>query len=128
MSDDRSQTMECAQRAREAATQLRTQTREAKDSGLRACARALRFHTDRIIGINQLDVDRARTSGTSVALIDRLTLDSGRLEAMAVALEELAGLPDPVGDVVRGYTLSNGLQVRQVRVPDLFRPREAVTH
>ena len=117
MSDDRLQTMECAQRAREAATQLRTQTREAKDTGLRACARALRLHTDRIIGINQLDVDRARTNGTSVALIDRLTLDSGRLEAMAVALEELAGLPDPVGDVVRGYTLPNGLQVRQVRVP-----------
>lgn len=109
--------MECAQRAREAATHLRTQTRESKDSALRACARALRAHTDRIIDINQLDVDRARTSGTSEALIDRLTLDRGRLEEMASALEDLADLPDPVGDVVRGYTLPNGLQVRQVRVP-----------
>jgi glutamate-5-semialdehyde dehydrogenase len=117
MSDDRSQILECAQRARVAATRLRTVTREAKDSGLRACARALREQTDRIVTVNSQDIERAREAGTAAGLIDRLTLDRPRVEAIASALEDVADLPDPVGDVIRGYTLPNGLQVRQVRVP-----------
>ena len=104
MSDDRVEILACAQRAREAATVLRGVTRERKDAALRACALAL-------------DTDRAREAGTSPALIDRLTLDAPRIDAIATALEEVADLPDPVGDVVRGYTLPNGLQVRQIRVP-----------
>lgn len=117
MSDDRTEILACAQRAREAATALRGITRERKDAALRACAAALREQTPRIVEVNARDTDRARESGTSPALIDRLTLDAPRIDAIAAALEEVADLPDPVGDVVRGYTLPNGLQVRQIRVP-----------
>lgn len=117
MSDDRTEILACAQRAREAATALRGITRERKDAALRACAAALREQTPRIVEVNARDTDRARESGTSPALIDRLTLDAPRIDAIATALEEVADLPDPVGDVVRGYTLPNGLQVRQIRVP-----------
>ncbi len=62
-------------------------------------------------------MERAREAGTAAGLVDRLTLDAPRLEAIANALDEVAELPDPVGDVVRGYTLPNGLEVRQLRVP-----------
>ena len=117
MSDDRAAILDCAQRAREASTILRGLTRDAKDSALCRIAAALRSETARIVEVNALDTARARESGTSAALVDRLTLDAARLEAIAAALEEVAELPDPVGDVVRGYTLPNGLDVRQVRVP-----------
>ncbi len=66
---------------------------------------------------NAVDVRRAQAGGTSAAIIDRLTLNAERIAAIADAVEDVAGLPDPVGEVVRGYTLPNGLQVRQVRVP-----------
>ena len=117
MSDDRAAILECASRARAASVTLRGLTRHQKDQALRACAQALRAQVGRIVEVNAIDVTRAREAGTSEALVDRLTLDSSRLEAIAAALEEVAELPDPVGDVVRGYTLPNGLDVRQVRVP-----------
>jgi glutamate-5-semialdehyde dehydrogenase len=117
VTDDRTEILACAQRAREAATVLRGATRERKDAALIACAAALRAATPRIVEINAVDLERAREAGTSPALIDRLTLDAPRIDAIAAALEDVADLPDPVGDVVRGYTLPNGLQVRQVRVP-----------
>ena len=117
MSDDRSEILACAARAREASVVLRSLTRNDKDQALRACARALRAESARIVEVNGLDVARARESGTADALIDRLTLDEQRLGSIAAALEDVAELPDPVGDVVRGYTLPNGLDVRQVRVP-----------
>ena len=117
MTDDRAEILACAQRAREAATALRGVTRERKDAALVACAAALRSSIPRIVETNAVDIERAREAGTSEALIDRLTLDAPRIDAIASALEEVADLPDPVGDVVRGYTLPNGLQVRQIRVP-----------
>lgn len=117
MSDDRDAIVDCARRARVAGTTLRSLTRDEKDTALRACAAALRANADRIVAINRQDVDRAREAGTAAGLVDRLTLDESRLEAIAAALEDVAELPDPVGDVVRGYTLPNGLQVRQIRVP-----------
>lgn len=117
MSDDRDAIVDCARRARVAGTTLRSLTRDEKDAALRACAAALRANADRIVAINRQDVDRAREAGTAAGLVDRLTLDESRLEAIAAALEDVAELPDPVGDVVRGYTLPNGLQVRQIRVP-----------
>ncbi len=115
--DEREQVLACARRAREAAIVLRTLTRNAKDAALRALADALDAAADRVVAANELDVERARTAGTSAALIDRLTLTAPRVAAIAQALRDVAGLPDPVGEVVRGYTLPNGLQVRQVRVP-----------
>lgn len=117
MSADREEIVACARRARAAATALRSLTRDEKDAALRACAAALRAQSDRIVEVNRRDLDRAREAGTAEALIDRLTLDDARLESIAAALEDVAKLPDPVGDVVRGYSLPNGLQVRQVRVP-----------
>jgi glutamate-5-semialdehyde dehydrogenase len=117
VTDDRSEILACAQRARDAAAVLRGVTRERKDAALRACAAALRDQTPRIVEVNVSDTERAREAGTDPALIDRLTLDAPRIDAIATALEQVADLPDPVGDVVRGYTLPNGLQVRQIRVP-----------
>jgi glutamate-5-semialdehyde dehydrogenase len=103
--------------AREAAAVLRTLTREVKDDALRRMAQALRENAATIERANAEDVRRAEEDGVGAALIDRLTLTESRIGAIADALDEVAELPDPVGDVVRGYTLPNGLQVRQVRVP-----------
>ena len=100
-----------------AAQELRILTRDQRDAALRAMADALVQQAAQITEANSLDLQRARENGTSEALIDRLTLDAPRITAIADALREVAALPDPVGEVVRGYTLPNGLQVRQVRVP-----------
>jgi glutamate-5-semialdehyde dehydrogenase len=70
-----------------------------------------------ILEANERDVTRAESNGTSAALIDRLRLTPDRIAGMVEGLRELAALPDPVGDVVRGWTNANGVQVRQVRVP-----------
>ena len=117
MSDDRGAILECASRARAASTSLRGLTRDDKDRALRRMAQALRDQAPRIVAVNARDVQRAIDDGTSAALVDRLTLDASRISAIADALDDVADLPDPVGDVIRGYTLPNGLDVRQVRVP-----------
>ncbi len=117
MSDERANVLECARRARAAAVELRALTRNQKDVALLAMADSLDAQVDAIVGANGRDVARARENGTSDALIDRLTLTPSRLAAIADALRDVAALPDPVGEVIRGYTLPNGLQVRQVRVP-----------
>ncbi len=106
-----------ARRAREAAAALRLLTRHEKDAALLAMADALNAGATEIVAANELDVARAEEAGTAAALIDRLTLTRARIADIAQALRDVAGLPDPVGEVIRGYTLPNGLQVRQVRVP-----------
>ena len=103
--------------AREAAYELRRLTRSQKDAALAAMADALQAQAETICAANAGDVQRAREAGTSEAIIDRLTLTPTRLAAIADALREVVALPDPVGEIVRGYTLPNGLQVRQLRVP-----------
>jgi glutamate-5-semialdehyde dehydrogenase len=108
---------EVAQRAKNAARELRMLTRDQKDDALRVIAARLKAEKDFISAQNYLDLEAARAVGTSEALIDRLTLDGERIEAISNALIDVAALPDPVGEVVRGYTLPNGLQVRQTRVP-----------
>jgi glutamate-5-semialdehyde dehydrogenase len=80
-------------------------------------AEALVERTDDIIAANATDVAAARADGTPEAIIDRLRLDADRIAGVAGALRELVALPDPVGDVVRGSRLPNGLELRQVRVP-----------
>ena len=117
MHDDREAVQETARRSREAAQELRVLTRDQKDAALRAMADALVEQAGAITEANARDLQRAKENGTSAALIDRLTLDLPRITAIADALREVAALPDPVGEVVRGYALPNGLQVRQVRVP-----------
>lgn len=117
MSDDRESVLAAARRAREAAVVLRTLTREQKDVALLAMADALEVDSPAIVSANDADTARAREAGTSDAIVDRLTLTPERIADIADALRDVAGLPDPVGEVVRGYTLPNGLDVRQVRVP-----------
>ena len=117
MSDERDDVLNVAARARESAAELRLLTRARKDAALLAIADALESNLDRIVAANAGDVERAVESGTDPAIVDRLTLDGGRIGAIAAAVRDVAALPDPVGDVVRGYRLPNGLEVRQVRVP-----------
>lgn len=108
---------EIADRSREAARSMSRANRALKDKGLRAIGSALLERKADILTANAKDVAAGRANGTSAALLDRLTLNDARIEALAGALENLAGLPDPVGNVVRGQTLPNGLRLRQVNVP-----------
>ncbi|WP_141704195.1 glutamate-5-semialdehyde dehydrogenase [Planobispora rosea] len=103
--------------AKEAAAELAPLPRAPKDTALRAIADALVARSAEIIEANAVDVARARENGTSEYMIDRLTLDAGRIEAIADAVRQIADLPDPVGEVIRGNTLPNGLELRQLRVP-----------
>jgi glutamate-5-semialdehyde dehydrogenase len=106
-----------ALRARVAARVLRTLPSDVKDAALAAMADALVERTDEVLAANAEDVLAAADGGTPASVLDRLRLDAGRVAGVADALRELVALPDPVGDVVRGSTLPNGLQLRQVRVP-----------
>lgn len=106
-----------AQCARTAARVLATAVRDAKDTALQAMADQLLAYAGEILVANQADVTAAQNCGTQDWMIDRLSLTSARLDSMADGLRSLAGLADPVGDVVRGWRLRNGVEVRQVRVP-----------
>ncbi|WP_432558271.1 glutamate-5-semialdehyde dehydrogenase [Granulicoccus sp. GXG6511] len=103
--------------ARTAARTLATASREAKDAALHAMADALDAAREPVLAANGEDIRRAEEAGTSAALVDRLRLTDARLDGMVDGLRQLAALPDPVGDVVRGWTNANGVEVRQVRVP-----------
>lgn len=104
-------------RARTAALALAGATRAAKDAGLHAMADALDKAETAVLEANATDVARAEAAGTSAALVDRLRLTPDRVAGMVDGLRQVAALPDPVGDVVRGWTNPNGVQVRQLRVP-----------
>ncbi len=106
-----------AERARVASRSLALATRAAKDAALLAMADALLAQSEAILAANAEDVARAEADATPANIVDRLRLSHDRLAGMAQGLREVAGLPDPVGDVVRGSTLANGLELRQVRVP-----------
>jgi len=106
-----------AAQARGASIDLAAATRAEKDAALLLMADRLVDRADDIVAANAVDVANAQTAGLSESMIDRLALDPARVTAMADGLRELTALPDPVGDVVRGSTLANGLELRQVRVP-----------
>src|SRR4051812_21820505 len=109
--------LEVAKRSREAAVSLAPMPRAAKDAALLAMADALVDATAVVLRANAEDLARGRESGMAEGMLDRLALDEKRVAAMADGLRQVASLPDPVGEVVRGSTLPNGLQLRQVRVP-----------
>jgi len=109
--------LDVCRRAREAARVLATAHRATKDEALLAVADALVTATDRIVAANAEDLARGEREGLAVPLRDRLRLDADRVAAIADAVRAVAALPDPVGEVVRGSTLANGLRLRQVRVP-----------
>jgi glutamate-5-semialdehyde dehydrogenase len=117
MSDVENAVLEVAARARAASHDLALATRAHKDAALHAMADALVAGAAEVLEANRADVEAARAAGTSEALLDRLRLDEHRVEGMAQGLRDVAALDDPVGQVVRGGTLANGLQLRQVRVP-----------
>ena len=108
---------EKALRAREAARALATLGTDARNGALRAMAAALRVETPAILAANAADMEAARAAGTSPQMLDRLMLNEQRVEGMAVGLEEVAGQPDPLGRVLTGTRLPNGLAVEKVTVP-----------
>lgn len=114
---DRDAVLAAGRRARAAARVLASASSVVKDAALLAMAAALRQRRAEILAANGRDVDAAIAAGTSESLVDRLRLGDSRLEGMAAGLEQLAALPDPVGTVVRGQVLPNGLGLRQIRVP-----------
>jgi glutamate-5-semialdehyde dehydrogenase len=109
--------IEQAGRARVAAIELAAATRATKDAALLLMADRLVERADDIVAANDVDVRNARGFGLSDAMIDRLSLTPERVSAMADGLRQVAVLADPVGEVVRGSTLANGLELRQIRVP-----------
>ena len=106
-----------AARARDAARALAVAPRAVKDAALHRMADALVTATPTVLAANARDVEAAETAGTADSLVDRLRLTAERVAAMADGLRDVAALPDPVGEVLRGSTLANGLELRQVRVP-----------
>ncbi|WP_030809542.1 glutamate-5-semialdehyde dehydrogenase [Streptomyces sp. NRRL S-337] len=109
--------LDTARRAREAAAVLAPLPRTARDAALLAIADALVERTGEIVAANDRDVAKAREAGTAESIVDRLTLTPERIAAIAADVRQVVALPDPVGEVVRGSTLPNGLDLRQVRVP-----------
>ncbi|MBQ6640163.1 MAG: glutamate-5-semialdehyde dehydrogenase [Saccharopolyspora sp.] len=115
--DLREQVRAAARRAQAAAGQLALASRAVKDELLHAMAAALVERAPEVLEANLRDVARARENGTPDGLVDRLKLSRERIDGIADGLRTVAGLPDPVGEVVRGNVLPNGLQLQQVRVP-----------
>jgi glutamate-5-semialdehyde dehydrogenase len=103
--------------AKRASRELATLSSAVKDDALEAIAVALVEHADEILEANARDVELGHEAHLSDALLDRLTLTGGRIAEMAAGVRKIAALPDPVGEVIDGSTLPNGLQLRRVRVP-----------
>ena len=82
-----------------------------------ALAAMLRAERGAILAANASDLDRARSSGMAGAFVERLTLNEARIDAMARSVEEVAALPDPVGEAIARWRRPNGLEISQVRVP-----------
>ncbi len=103
--------------ARAAGAVLANATTEAKNAFLLAAAGAIRANADKLLAANATDMAATRESGATDAFLDRLALDDDRIEGMARGLEDIAELPDPVGQVIGEWTRPNGLRISRVRVP-----------
>jgi len=103
--------------AREAARSLAQASSGAKSAALRAAGHEIRAQTAAILAANERDLKDAASAGVSAAFLDRLLLDPQRIEAIAKGLEQVAGLPDPVGEVIGRWTRPSGLSIERVRVP-----------
>ena len=100
-----------------AARELGRATTEQKNNALIAAAQNLRAQTEELLTANRLDMDIAKEAGLNNARLDRIALDAGRVEGIAKALEDVAALPDPVGDMMARWDRPNGLDISRVRVP-----------
>ncbi len=109
--------IQLCQQARAAARDLGLASTDAKNAALRQAAAALRSRRGDLLAANRSDVDNGRAAGLSTALLDRLTLNEARVEAMAKGLEQIAQLPDPVGETMAMWRRPNGLEIGQVRIP-----------
>ena len=103
--------------AREAARALAGSSSAVRDRALRDAAARVRRAETALLAANADDVARAKAGGDTAAFIDRLTLSPARIEAMARGIEEIAALPDPVGESIAAWRRPNGLEIAQVRVP-----------
>jgi glutamate-5-semialdehyde dehydrogenase len=103
--------------AREASRALAALPTGTKDTALHAIADALEARTPEILAANARDMEAGRANGLDAALLDRLALDEGRVKGMAEGVRAIAALPDPVGELIDGQRLPNGLDVAKLRVP-----------
>ncbi|MEA5020578.1 MAG: glutamate-5-semialdehyde dehydrogenase [Gordonibacter sp.] len=106
-----------AEAAKAASSALAQTTDAQRNAALCAMADALRTHTDDIMLANEHDMEAARVAGTRTSLLDRLMLDESRIEAMAAALEDLAAISDPLGQVQEKRTIESGIELTRVSVP-----------
>jgi len=113
----RDQVVKAAESARAASRRLGTIDAEQRAAALRAMAQALRDNASSIIAANAKDMAAGERAGLSSAMLDRLLLDDERVEQIAQALEEIAELPDPVGHVLKEWTIDNGLLIQRVACP-----------
>jgi len=108
---------EIGRAARSAAADLAQSSAEQRNQALRLAAAAIREQAEKILAANENDMRSARAKSVNNAMLDRLALDSGRVEAMAAGLEEIGDLPDPVGKVLAKWQRPNGLQIERISVP-----------
>ncbi|WP_018117676.1 glutamate-5-semialdehyde dehydrogenase [Corynebacterium mastitidis] len=114
---ERAEVLAKARAAKEAAPKIAGLTSAQKNEVLLAAARAVEEGAERVIQANERDVRAGREAGMGDSLLDRLRLDGDRIAGIAGGLRQVAGLPDPVGEVLRGSVMPNGIRMRQVRVP-----------
>ncbi|MHB0976533.1 MAG: glutamate-5-semialdehyde dehydrogenase [Candidatus Aquicultorales bacterium] len=115
--DVRSEVLELGKRAKTASRSLTTLTTRAKNDALASMAEALMANAEHILAANEKDIEDASVRGIGANLLDRLMLNSTRLKEMAEGLYDVAVLADPVGEIVKGWKVPNGLSIRQTRVP-----------
>jgi len=108
---------EIGRTAKKAAEALATAPTDAKNRALTEAAKALRARKAELIAANEIDMQAGRDKGLNDAMLDRLALDEGRIEAMAAGLDQIAKLPDPVGAIMDNWQRPNGLDISRVRVP-----------
>lgn len=116
-SDLRLQMRRLGQSAKAAAGVLARSSSSARNGALHAAAAAVREHAAEILAANQRDIDGAVKAGMAAAMLDRLTLNPDRIEAMAAGLEDISAMPDPLGRVIAEWDRPNGLKIQRIRVP-----------
>ena len=109
--------VDIARRARTAARELARLSSGEKNEALKLIASNLRARTEFIMECNTADLERAREAGLPPAMVDRLTLTEDRVETMAIGIDQIVSLPDPVGTVLGMWNRPNGLRIGKVRVP-----------
>lgn len=114
---EREEVLSKARAAKAVAPQFAQLPTPRKNEILNRAAENLIAHTEDILAANQLDIEAGRANGMSESLVDRLSLDAARIEGIAGGLRQVASLQDPVGEILQGRTMDNGIQMKQVRVP-----------